>query len=651
MKSGQWSLTSIAVKWRCELTSYQCSKATSENDADPSSQRVTSRDGRYTAFVRNHNLYVRLVASGEEIQVTSDGARFYEYATPIPLPSMMMKQGTEDVIQPPAVFWSPNSKRLVTYVMDRRGLPLLTMTQAQPSDRFRPRAYSYTYPLPGDPKLPVARPFIFDIEQRKVIQVDVAPIEMFTFGGPRFTWFADGNRFYYKEIERGYKRMRLLEVHSSTGRVRPVIDERSETPIDSFNQRERMINEASEVIWSSERDGWNHLYLYDVATGSLKNQITKGEWVVRQINHVDEKNRQLYFSALGREPGRDPYLRHFYRINLDGSGLTLLTPEDADHGVSVSPDGKYFTDSRSRVGMPTISTLRLVADGSIVRELEKADMSRLNAMFPGLKAPEPFKAKGSDGKTDVYGVIWRPSNFDPNRKYPVLETIYTGPHAAFTPKTFDAYRSQLQSTAELGFICVMVDGRGTGFRSRAFREASYKNLGGAGIEDHIAWLKQAAARYPYMDLSRVGIWGHSAGGYDSTHALLTHPEIYKAAVSSAGNHDHRLDKVLWVENWMGYGVDKHYVEQSNVTLAHRLQGKLFLIHGEIDENVPVSVVLKLVDALIKANKDFDLLIVPNENHAIYGVKEYIERRRWDFFVKHILGVNPPEGYEIKKAVE
>jgi len=307
---------------------------------------VSSRDGRYTAYVRNYNLYVRVVATGEEIQVTTDGARFYEYATPIPLPSMMMKQGTEDVIQPPSVFWSPNSKRLVTYVMDRRGLPLLTMTQALPSDRFRPRAYSYTYPLPGDPKLPIARPLIFDIEQRKVVQVDVAPIEMFTFGGPRFTWFADGNRFYYKEIERGYKRMRLLEVDSSTGRVRPVIDERSETPIDSFNQRERMINEASEVIWSSERDGWNHLYLYDVATGSLKNQITKGEWVVRQINHVDEKNRQLYFSALGRESGRDPYLRHFYRINLDGSGLTLLTPEDADHGVSVSPDGKYFTDSR-----------------------------------------------------------------------------------------------------------------------------------------------------------------------------------------------------------------------------------------------------------------------------------------------------------------
>ncbi len=370
----------------------------------------------------------------------------------------------------------------------------------------------------------------------------------------------------------------------------------------------------------------------------LKNQITKGEWVIRAIDHIDEANRVLYFSGAGREAGRDPYLRHTYRVNLDGTGLTLLTPEDADHTVSFSPDGKYFVDAYSRPDLPTVSVVRSAATGQVVQPLEKADASKLLAL--GWQMPEPFKAKAADGKTDLYGLIWRPTNFDPKKKYPVVENIYTGPQGAFVPKTFAAYRHQQQAIAELGFITVFVDGRGTALRSQEFRNFSHKNLGqGSGGDDHIAVFKQMAAKYPYMDLTRVGVWGHSAGGYDSTHAILSHPEFYKVAVSSAGCHDNRMDKATWNEQWMGWPVDKHYEEQSNYTLAKNLRGKLFLSHGDVDENVPLPATFKLVDALVTANKDFDFLIMPGRTHG-YGNDPYYVRRRMDYFVRHLLGVEP-----------
>ena len=406
----------------------------------------------------------------------------------------------------------------------------------------------------------------------------------------------------------------------------------------------RAINDGRERIWSSERDGWNHFFLYDTQTGAVKNQITKGDWVIRAIDYVDEKARVLYFSAGGRESGRDPYLRAVYKVNLDGSGLTLLTSENADHAVSFSPDGKYFVDAFSRVDLPTVSVVRSAQDGHIVMPLEKADVSKLTAM--GWKFPEPFKAKAADGQTDLYGVIWRPTNFDPSKKYPVVENIYTGPQGAFVPKTFAAYHNQQQAIAELGFITVFVDGRGTALRSRPFRAFAYHNLGfGAGGDDHITVFKQMAAKYPYMDLTRVGVWGHSAGGYDSTHAILTHPEFYKVAVSSAGCHDNRMDKATWNEQWMGWPVDKNYEEVSNYTLAPHLRGKLFLAHGDVDENVPMPATIKLVDALVKSNKDFDFLIMPNRPHG-FGNDPYFVRRRWDYFVKNLLGVDPPSDFQI-----
>ena len=643
------------IRWSCNLTPDECKPVGEVETTAATGQRQPARDqegeskpvspdGKFTTAVKNHNLYLRVVATGEEIQLSRDGERFYDYATPLPSPMLMVQQGTEDVVQPPAVFWSPDSKRLVTFVMDQRNFPRFSMLQSVPPSGFRPQSYSYAYPLPVDHKLPTASPVVFELATRKQLPVDARPIEMFYYGNPTFTWFADSERFYYRETERAHRSLRLLEVNAATGATRPLVEERAETMVNSTVLWMRLVDHEREIIWSSERDGWNHFYLYDVKTGRQKNQITKGEWVVRGVEHVDEKTRQLYFTAGGREPGRDPYLRHLYRINLDGTGLKLLTPEDADHSISFSRDGKHFVDAYSRADLPTVSVVRSAEDGQIVHELERADVRELQAM--GWKLPEPFKGKGRDGKTDIYGLIWRPTHFDRSKKYPVVENIYTGPHSAHVPKTFAAYRHPAQAIAELGFICVFIDGMGTALRSKAFHDVSYRNLGDGGLPDHIALLQQMGVRYQYLDLTKVGVWGHSAGGYDSTHAVLTHPEFYKVAVSSAGNHDHRMDKAWWNESWMGSPVGQHYIDQSNATLAANLKGKLLLAHGDLDENVPIAATIKLVDALIKANKDFDLILMPNRYHALNDA--YFIRRRWDFLVRHLLGVTPPENYQIRE---
>jgi dipeptidyl-peptidase-4 len=467
---------------------------------------------------------------------------------------------------------------------------------------------------------------------------------MLYYGGPSVEWEADGRHFQYRDVLRGYTRVRVIQVNAENGTTRTIIDERNQPLVGNYLVVTRAFNGGKEIVWSSERDGWNHFYLYDVQTATLKNQITKGPWVIRGISYIDEKTRVLYFTAGGRESNRDPYFRHLYRVNLDGTDLSLLTPEDADHNITFSPDGSCFVDEFSRADLPTVSVVRRSLDGSVLKELEKADVSRLQAL--GWKYPTPFKAKAADGTTDLYGLIWRPTHFDPKKQYPVIENIYTGPHGSFVPKTFAAYRNQQQAIAELGFITVFIDGRGTANRSKAFRETSYQNLGaGAGGEDHIAVMKQMAAQYTYMDLGRVGVWGHSAGGYDSTHAILTHPEFYRVAVSSAGCHDNRMDKAIWNEQWMGWPVDKHYEEQSNYTLAKNLTGKLFIAHGDVDENVPLPATIKLVDALVDANKNFDFLIMPNRPHG-FGNDPYFVRRRWDYFVKNLLGVEPPEGFKI-----
>jgi dipeptidyl aminopeptidase/acylaminoacyl peptidase len=630
------------ARYSCELATYSCTVRSAEQVAREG-REATSPDGRWVAFLRDHNVHVRSVQTGEVVRLSDDGGPLNEYATGIPSPTVMAQQRTSQPELRVSAVWSPDSRRLVAHRVDQRSAGRLTLVQNVPPAGVRPVSYTYAYPLPGDVGVPVAVPVVFDIVSRTRVPIATEPLQMLYYGGPQIRWLPDSRRVYFTWTERGYRRTQLREADAATGQVRVLAEDTAATFVDPHNTFYRILGGGAEVLWASQRDGWTHLYLYDGATGRMVRQLTRGQWVVREIVGVDERARVAYFTAAGREPNRDPYFRHLYRVNLDGTGLRLLTPENADHAVTVSLGGEFFTDSYSRADTVPVAVLRRTSDGSVVRALERADIAPLLAT--GWRWPEPFRAPAADGRTEMYGIIWRPSTFDPSRRYPVVEQIYTGPQGYFTPKTFAAFRNHAQAVAELGFIVVQMDGPGTNFRGRAFLEAAFRNLGGGALTDRIAVFRRLAERYPYLDLTRVGVYGHSAGGYDAAHALLTHPEFYRVGVSSAGNHDHRLDKAWWNELWMGFPLGDHYREQSNVTLAHRLEGRLLLAHGDMDENVPPSETMQLADALIKANKDFDLLILPNRNHG-FGTDPYFVRRRWDFLVRHLWGVEPPRGYAV-----
>jgi dipeptidyl aminopeptidase/acylaminoacyl peptidase len=460
---------------------------------------------------------------------------------------------------------------------------------------------------------------------------------------PDAIWWKDSRAFTFEYNRRGHQVYRIIEVDAATGKARALVNEESKTFISySYKKYRYDVQDGKEIIWMSERDGWNHLYLYDGATGTVKNQITKGDWVVRGVDKVDEAARQVWFRASGMDPGKDPYFVHSCRINFDGSGLIRLTEGEGNHTVVFSTDMKYYFDTWSRVDLPPVSELRLAADRKLLMEVEKADIQEL--LKAGWRAPEVFVAKGRDGKTDIWGIIIRPMNFNPAKKYPVIEYIYAGPHDSFVPKSFSAHNA-MQSLAELGFIVAQIDGMGTSNRSKAFHDVCWKNIGDAGFPDRILWHKAVAAKYPFYDISRVGIYGGSAGGQNSTGGILFHPEFYKVAVSFAGCHDNRMDKLWWNEAWMGWPLGPEYEASSNVANAFRLQGKLLLIVGELDTNVDPASTMQVVNALIKANKVFDLLVIPGGSHGAgrsSEVPEYGERKRNDFFVRNLLGVEPPD---------
>ena len=630
------------TEWTCSLMNYECK---SKPAGHPHTDEQVSPNGRWAAFVRDHNLFLRDVSTGTELQLTSDGVAGWDYATPLPSLRLMVDQGTQDVKQPAAVFWAPDSSKLVTYRIDSRNSGRFTSLQFVPPNQLRPKAYTYVYPLPGE-VLAKAEPIIFEIQSGRRIDVKGATIELPFQDGPGFEWFPDSKSFFYDYDERGFKAKELRVVDASSGEQKVLVREQSETYVDPGETFYRFVKGTGEILWSSERDGWNHLYFYN-ASGQLQKQITDGKWVVQQIEYVDDANRRVYFSAGGREKDEDPYQANLYSVGFDGKGLQLLTPENATHSVNFSPDGAYVVDSYSRPDLPDKIVLRRAKDGSEVRVLEQTDPSALAKM--GWKAPEAFRGKSTDGKFDLYGLIWRPTNFDAAKKYPIVEFVYTGPQSYFVPKTFGTF--WLQSMAELGFVVVMVDGRGTAGRSREFHQFSYRNLGGA-FEDHVTMIKQMAAKYPYMDIERVGIFGTSAGGYGAAHAMLAFPDFYKVGVSTSGDHDARLDKAWWNEAYQGYPVQDDYNAQSNVTMAGRLKGHLLLEHGDIDDNVHPVETMRLVDALMKANKGFDMLLVPNMFHGESGEHSlYLVRRRWDYFVQQLLGVTPPANFEIKEDRE
>lgn len=592
-----------------------------EVDDEKEGRPVTSPDGKWIAFIKNDNVYVREVATGKEKQLSQDGTLSNYYSSYIQ--------------------WSPDSKSVVSCRIRPVEKRYVYYVESSPADQAQPKLHKQEYAKPGD-ELRFKVPCIFEVESgRRLIPSTELFSHQYELSGPM--WNADSKAITFEYNERGHKVYRVLEMSVVDGSVRTLIEEKEEKYVNYPRIYRNYLSDGKRIIWSSERDNYNHLYLYDRATGKPLNQITKGEWYVRGVQQVDEANEVIYFSANGMKKGEDPYLIHYYKINFDGSNLVELTPEEGMHQCWYSSDYKYLVDVYSKVDQAPIAVLRDAKNGKIRMQLDKADISALLAN--GWKAPEVFSAKGRDGKTDMWGVIYRPSNFDPSKKYPVIEYIYSGPGDQYVPKTFSSYNWWMTSLAELGFIVVQVDGMTTSFRSKEFEEVCYKNLKDAGLPDHIAWIKAAAQKYPYMDIDRVGIFGCSAGGQESTGAVLFHPEFYKAAYSACGCHDNRMDKIWWNELWMGYPVDESYSACSNVDNAHLLSRPLMLVVGELDDNVDPASTMQVVNALIKANKDFELVVIPGAHHTMG--EDFGEHKRYDFFVRHLMGITPPSWDKVK----
>ncbi|MFV0290255.1 MAG: DPP IV N-terminal domain-containing protein [Mangrovibacterium sp.] len=581
---------------------------------------VTSPDGSKCAYIKDYNVFVREFESKQEMQLSFDGSAGDFYSS--------------------YFSWSPNSRKLAVNKVRNNTDHYIYFVESSPKSQLQPILHKQHYLKPGD-DLPIKRPALFDVDEGKQIPLATQAFEnQFELTFP--IWKANSEAFTFEFNQRGHQVYQVVKVDSETGKVTVVVDERSDTFIDYSGKRYRYdLQKADELIWASERDGWNHLYLIDSHDGKVKRQITKGEWVVRKVIRVDEEKEQILFEASGMNLGEDPYHIHCYRINFDGTELIDLTPEKQNHKLTFSFDYNYFVDSYSTVNTAPTSVLKKSSDGTVVIELEQADISSL--LVKGWNAPEPFVAKGRDGKTDIWGNIYRPTNFDASKSYPIVEYIYAGPHDSHTQKEFLTTNTAFSALSELGFIIVQLDGMGTSNRGKAFHDVCWKDLKDAGFPDRILWIKAAAEKYSYMDTTRVGIFGASAGGQNTLSALLFHSEFYKAGSSSCGCHDNRMDKIWWNEQWMGYPIGDHYAACSNVDNAWRLKGDLLLIVGEVDDNVDPASTMQVVDALQNANKNFELVVLPSTNHTLGG--SYGEMKRRDFFVKNLLNQTPPNHNE------
>ncbi|MFZ0638879.1 MAG: DPP IV N-terminal domain-containing protein [Candidatus Acidiferrales bacterium] len=650
-------------RWECNLQSYECSVKEAVGEAGPLQQveslsarmaaernESLSPDGKKAVFIRDYNLWVRDLASGSETQLTIDGVKDFGYAT---------DNAGWTHSDRPIVLWSPDSKKIATYQQDQRGVGEMYLVHTQVG---HPTLEDWKYPLPGDPVVTMIQRVVIDLDRRRVIRFQMPPdqhrstlcddVACKPGEWSDVQWSPDSMHVAFVSTSRDHKREQLRVADAATGEIRNVLQENVSTFYESGNGAVdwRYLPASNEVIWFSERDNWGQLYLYDLQTGRLKNQITTGEGNVTEVLRVDEKNRMIYFLGVGKEKGRDPYFIHFYRIGFDGKGLQLLTPENANHEVTLSPSGNYFVNSYSTPDVPPVTVLR-DADGKLVATVEKADISRLLAT--GWKPPTSFIVKARDGVTDLYGLMFKPTNFDESKKYPIINHIYPGPQTGSVgSRSFSAARGDCQSLAELGFIVVEIDGMGTPWRSKKFHEAYFGDMGDNTLPDQVGGMKQLAQRYSWIDIDRAGIYGHSGGGFATADAMFRYPDFFKVGISESGNHDNREYEDDWAEKWQGLLVrnpdgSTNYDDQANENIAKNLKGHLLLAHGTIDNNVPPYNTLLVVDALIKANKDFDLLMLPNERHGYADDTSYMTRRRWDYFVRYLLGTEPPHEYKMQ----
>ena len=648
------SFTVRQRRWKCDLQANQC---TAEASAEPGpggprgrvAIEVLSPDKKRAAFIRDFNLWVRDVAGGKETQLTTDGVKDFGYAT----------DNAGWVHSDRAILlWSPDSKKIATFQQDQRKVGEMYLVDTKVG---HPTLQAWKYPLPGDPVVTTIQRVIIDVDQARVIRLKMPPdqhrstvCDHIACRGTELAdaeWSRDASELAFVSVSRDHKEVQM-RIADLTGAVRDVLEEKVATHFESGQNQWnwRYLPASHEVIWFSERDNWGHLYLYDSVTGRLKSQITKGDWGVSNLLRVNEKDRQLYFLAVGREPGRNPYFKHLYRIGLDGKNLSLLTPDEGNHDIAFSPSGHFFVDNYSRPDVAPVAVLR-DENGKSITTIEKADISKLLAA--GWKPPVPITVKARDGATNLYGLMFKPTNLDPNRKYPIVNHIYPGPQGGSVGSwSFVAARADCQALAELGFIVVEIEGMGNPLRSKSFHDFYYGNMGDNTLPDQISGMKQLAATYPWIDIDRVGIYGHSGGGYATADAMFRYPDFFKVGISESGNHDNRVYEDDWGEMYQGLLETKsnntsNYDDQANQNLAKNLKGHLLLAHGTMDDNVPPNNTLLVVDALIKANKDFDLLMLPNQRHGYGNASNYMTRRRWDYFVRYLLGAEPPPNYQMR----
>ena len=633
-------------QYACDIARYAC-REVPPKELERGRTAIVSPDAQKAAFIRDHNLWIRNLETGDETQLTTDGIEHFGYAT---------NNAGWVRSDRPVLLWSPDSQKIATFQHDGRnvGEMYLVSTQVGHSE-----LQAWKYPLAGDDEIFMIHRVVIHLgDEPRLVRLLTAPDPHRSTISDHVAdrdgrwldveWSDDSSLLGFVSSSRDHQQARLRLADADAGEVHEVLQETVDTFFESGDGEVNwhILPESNEVIWFSERDDWGHLYLYDLETGAQKHQITAGDWNVLQVRRIDKTTRTMYFTGSGREGG-DPYFEYFYRVGMDGGEPELLTPGAAHHTVTLSPSGEYFLDNYSTPTTPPVAVVRRV-DGAHAVTLEEADISRLEAA--GWQPPIPFTVKARDGVTDLYGLMYTPTNFDESRSYPIVNYLYPGPQGGSVgSRAFSPSRRDKQSLAELGFIVVEVDAMGTPGRSKSFHAAYYANMGDNGLPDQIAMIRELAGRHPWMDLDRVGIWGHSGGGYASTGAILRYPDFYKVAVSGAGNHDNRNYEDDWAEKWQGLLEENsdgttNYDNQANQLLAGNLKGKLLLGHGTMDSNVPPSNTLLVVNALIAANKDFDLVMFPNRGHG-FGREPYWMRRRWDYFVRHLAGVEPPAEYE------